>query len=160
MRYLQPCLEFHLILVWFHLPSSKLIDKNMKRGLCGFIFCSYPLCSILLSSSVLGIRPWSASDFSHLPEGVRNCRKYILSLWVWRVTTRPSSCGNVKNGSWMLRVVEIYLSGMVWEEPNTEKEDPKVWKTQRDRNHYHPHRQHCWRLQWPSHSHVSRPCSL
>ena len=105
MRYLQPCLDFHLILVWFHLPSSKLIDKNMKRGLYGFIFCSYPLCSILLSSSVLGIRPWSASDFSHLPEGVRNCRKYILSLWVLLL---PRVCGDPHSSQMDGRVISTH----------------------------------------------------
>ena len=31
-------------------------------------------------------------------------------MWVGKVTTCSSNCGNAENGSWMLRVVEIHLS--------------------------------------------------
>ena len=84
-------------------------------------FCPHPLCSVLLSSSVSGTRPWCASGFTSLPEGVRNCRDNIFGLWLGRVTACTSSCGNVQNGSWiwlevdlgswMLRAVEVHLGG-------------------------------------------------
>ena len=41
----------------------------MKHSLSGSFSCIYSLCSVLLSSSALDIRPWYASIFSSLLEG-------------------------------------------------------------------------------------------
>ena len=56
MRHLQSCPCSRSIFVWLHLPSSRPVDNNMKRGLYDFLFfcfyhlsffCFYHLCSIL-----------------------------------------------------------------------------------------------------------------
>ena len=104
MRYLQSRLGFPLKLIWnpflvHPLHLSSLIDTWNEA--CMGSFCSYLLCSVLPSSLFLVPRPWCASVFSSLPERVGNCRRCILNLWVWRVATCLSSCGNDKNRSWI-----------------------------------------------------------
>ena len=128
MKFLQSCLDFHLKAIWnpFWLTPLhlSLLIEAWNMAFTGS-FCSNPLCSILLSPSAPSTRPWCASGSSFLPEGVRNCREYIFSLWVWRVTVCSSSCGNAQNrswiwlevnlDSWMLKAIEVHLGGKAWE---------------------------------------------
>ena len=82
MRYLQPCFDFHLILVWFHSLSSKPINSNMKRGLYGIVLSPplvlYSCCLPLFLVFTYGVHPIFPDDNCSNEETVRSI--YLIDL--------------------------------------------------------------------------------